>query len=383
MASPHPGGVLRSRFMEPMGLSAYAMANALGVSRPTVNELVRERKSVTPALAIRLGRFLGTGPEFWLRLQHAFDLDALTGSLANDLDNIDPNEVPPMAPRDTGYDMIQLDAPVDSEIATAAVKKLARALKCNAVEVRRFATHIVGYSLRDDYGQVADPFKRQAAREVLGTVIHKMEAEAEGAVDHFLFEVHHKVWRIGQRMDVDLHGKLATESFDVRAVTFALAAQHDITVHGVSAWDGRVMMWVRYEPPPALDNFKERLRERLLEEQEKMANPSTTNTTFVNAGPGVQVNTTGGKADVTVNNQRGLTPDELAVVAEVMKMVEGSNLPATTKAEVNDAGAMLVAEPDAQKAMSFLQKAATAAGSVVELAGKVADLTALAGRFMS
>ena len=70
----HPGEVLREEFLEPLGLSAHALAIALRVPAPRVNDLVRERRSITPDTALRLARYFGTTPQFWMNLQASYDL---------------------------------------------------------------------------------------------------------------------------------------------------------------------------------------------------------------------------------------------------------------------------------------------------------------------
>lgn len=75
-APAHPGAVLRRDFLEPLGLSANALALALRVPAPRISELVRGRRGMTPDTALRLARYFGTTPEFWLALQMAFDLEA-------------------------------------------------------------------------------------------------------------------------------------------------------------------------------------------------------------------------------------------------------------------------------------------------------------------
>jgi antitoxin HigA-1 len=70
----HPGEVLREEFLDPLGLSAHALAQALRVPAPRVNDIVRERRSVTPDTALRLARHFGTTPQFWLNLQASYDL---------------------------------------------------------------------------------------------------------------------------------------------------------------------------------------------------------------------------------------------------------------------------------------------------------------------
>lgn len=70
----HPGTMLREDFMPDYGLSASDLARELKVSRQSINELLRERRAVSPAMALRLARFFGNSPEFWLNAQRAVDL---------------------------------------------------------------------------------------------------------------------------------------------------------------------------------------------------------------------------------------------------------------------------------------------------------------------
>lgn len=70
----HPGEMLREDFMPDYGLTVTTLAEKLGVSRQTVNELLNEHRSVSPAMALRLSRLFGNTPEFWLNAQLAVDL---------------------------------------------------------------------------------------------------------------------------------------------------------------------------------------------------------------------------------------------------------------------------------------------------------------------
>lgn len=70
----HPGEMLREDFLPDYDLTVSSFAGALGVSRQTVNELVRERRSISPEMALRLARLFGNTPEFWLNAQRAVDL---------------------------------------------------------------------------------------------------------------------------------------------------------------------------------------------------------------------------------------------------------------------------------------------------------------------
>ena len=74
MAPTHPGEMIREDFLPDYGLTVASLADALGVSRQTINELLKERRSVTPAMALRLSRLFGNSPEFWLMAQNARDL---------------------------------------------------------------------------------------------------------------------------------------------------------------------------------------------------------------------------------------------------------------------------------------------------------------------
>lgn len=70
----HPGEMLREDFIPDYELTVSGLARALGVSRQTVNELLRERRSVSPEMALRLSRPFGNSAEFWLNAQRAVNL---------------------------------------------------------------------------------------------------------------------------------------------------------------------------------------------------------------------------------------------------------------------------------------------------------------------
>jgi addiction module HigA family antidote len=70
----HPGEILREEYLVPLGLSARAIAKLLGVPANRLTEIMRGTRDVTADTAIRLGRYFGTDPRFWLNLQAAYDL---------------------------------------------------------------------------------------------------------------------------------------------------------------------------------------------------------------------------------------------------------------------------------------------------------------------
>src|SRR5512137_1415473 len=86
----HPGAMLREDFMPDYGLSVSSLAGALGVSRQTVNELLRERRALSPAMALRLSRLFGNSPEFWLGAQREVDLWEAAQAIGPDVDRIKP-----------------------------------------------------------------------------------------------------------------------------------------------------------------------------------------------------------------------------------------------------------------------------------------------------
>lgn len=71
----HPGEILLHDFLEPLGLSQYALAKAIGVSPIRVSQIVRGQRALTADTAIRLSRYFGTRPDWWLDLQSHYDLE--------------------------------------------------------------------------------------------------------------------------------------------------------------------------------------------------------------------------------------------------------------------------------------------------------------------
>ena len=82
----HPGEILREEFLLPLGMTANALAMELHVPAPRINDVVRERRAVTPDTALRLARYLGTTAQFWINLQASFDLKQAQGELGRKID---------------------------------------------------------------------------------------------------------------------------------------------------------------------------------------------------------------------------------------------------------------------------------------------------------
>jgi addiction module HigA family antidote len=78
----HPGQLLREDFLAPMGLSSNALALALRVPVTRITEIVRERRGITADTALRLARYFGTTPDFWMKVQLTYDLALATSQVA-------------------------------------------------------------------------------------------------------------------------------------------------------------------------------------------------------------------------------------------------------------------------------------------------------------
>ena len=86
----HPGEMLREDFIPDYGLTASSLAEAAGVSRQSINELLHERRAVSPEMALRLARLFGNSPEFWLNAQRAVDLWEASQAIEKDVSKIKP-----------------------------------------------------------------------------------------------------------------------------------------------------------------------------------------------------------------------------------------------------------------------------------------------------
>ncbi len=85
----HPGEILREQYLEPLGLSAGALARRLNVPRTRIERLVKEQVGVTPDTALRLAKHFRTSPDFWLNMQMAHDLAVETKAKQAELDAIE------------------------------------------------------------------------------------------------------------------------------------------------------------------------------------------------------------------------------------------------------------------------------------------------------
>lgn len=82
----HPGEILLTEFLEPLGISQYRLAKDIGVTPRRINEIVHGRRSITADTALRLGRFFNMEAEFWLNLQSHYDMEVALDALKETLD---------------------------------------------------------------------------------------------------------------------------------------------------------------------------------------------------------------------------------------------------------------------------------------------------------
>ena len=89
----HPGEVLREEFLVPLGITAHALSQAIRVPATRVNDIVNGKRGITADTALRLARYFGNSPEFWLNLQAAYDLRAAERDTASRIEReVSPRE---------------------------------------------------------------------------------------------------------------------------------------------------------------------------------------------------------------------------------------------------------------------------------------------------
>jgi addiction module HigA family antidote len=87
----HPGKILREEFMVPIGLSAYALAKAMSVPLPRVNDIVREKRGISPEMAVLLSAYFGTTDSYWINLQSHYDLEMARERVGKQAARIQPH----------------------------------------------------------------------------------------------------------------------------------------------------------------------------------------------------------------------------------------------------------------------------------------------------
>lgn len=84
----HPGKILKKKFLEANGISAYRLSMEIGISQMTISRIVRGERGISVEMAVRLAKFLNTTPQYWLELQNEYDIEVVKYELKDELKSI-------------------------------------------------------------------------------------------------------------------------------------------------------------------------------------------------------------------------------------------------------------------------------------------------------
>jgi len=93
LANIHPGEILQEEFLIPMGISAYKLSKSIGVQQTRISLILKGERGITADTAMRLSKYFGTTPEFWMNLQREYDLRKVKSEIKEIIDNIVPISV--------------------------------------------------------------------------------------------------------------------------------------------------------------------------------------------------------------------------------------------------------------------------------------------------
>ena len=84
----HPGEILKEEFLEPMGISVYRLSKETGLSQTRLGQLIKGKRNMSAETAVKLGKFFGVAPEFWMNLQSLYDIEEARKQYKKDLNSI-------------------------------------------------------------------------------------------------------------------------------------------------------------------------------------------------------------------------------------------------------------------------------------------------------
>jgi len=84
----HPGEILREEFLEPLGITPYRLAQATGLSQTAISQILRGKRSITPATGIRIAKALGLSERYWLNAQARYDIEIEHDQHATELEHV-------------------------------------------------------------------------------------------------------------------------------------------------------------------------------------------------------------------------------------------------------------------------------------------------------
>ena len=85
LANVHPGEILLEEFLKPMEITAYRLSKSIGIPQTRTSQIIKGKRVITADTALRLSKYFGTSPKFWLGLQDDYDLEEQTNKLENEL----------------------------------------------------------------------------------------------------------------------------------------------------------------------------------------------------------------------------------------------------------------------------------------------------------
>lgn len=88
LSNVHPGEILLEEFLKPMEITAYRLSKSIGIPQTRTSQIIKGKRGITADTALRLSKYFGTSPKFWLGLQDDYDLEEQTNKLQSELDEI-------------------------------------------------------------------------------------------------------------------------------------------------------------------------------------------------------------------------------------------------------------------------------------------------------
>ena len=89
LANVHPGEILLEEFLKPMEITAYRLSKSIGIPQTRTSQIIKGKRGITVDTALRLSKYFGNSPKFWLGLQDDYDLEEQTNKLENELNKIE------------------------------------------------------------------------------------------------------------------------------------------------------------------------------------------------------------------------------------------------------------------------------------------------------
>lgn len=136
---PHPGEILQTEFLEPMGVTQYRLAVDLKIPHSRVTAIIRGRRAITSDSALRLSRYFGTSAEFWIGLQQEFDLRNARAEFGKAIDA----QIKPLAVEADGRIILSAKTGTFASVAGNLPRKASKGQTCSVEEMKSAVKAIV------------------------------------------------------------------------------------------------------------------------------------------------------------------------------------------------------------------------------------------------